>query len=1688
MPTFKRYKKKRRTRKEKNRRKNISYKRRKNKRRTRKKKMKGGGRWTRTGRKGNYQYWFHPDTQLLQRNQYGPFNQQQLVDVFGAPSNTNMADNNFQKMYNSLVSEDRSKRREQREVAQAQAQAKAMAQAMAQAQAKAQASQGSGSGGSVSSVSSGSGSSVSSSVSSSSVSSSSVSSGSGGGGSGFPLTSEKINAGIGRGQCKLILQIELSSGGQALISAIGTAIPHHIGPSSETDVLEPITFITRPLSDGTIEVTPSTDDDGPEGGYESVIINVTSLHYLLLCTNSKGEQHYLNSSIPFLAVTENKMGTPIIKQNGFTGGTSWVKWTTTTPPFTVKELKQYLTMQQGSVPGNWITLPYHTLSFSLVETSTEKKAREDMIAQGGKAMLQEQLRHQVTLDQSQDAEGKAILIPAAQQLRAKIAALQKTISDTTEQIGLRNPIPSRTVCTVEHVCSPFLIRYFEDGDGIHDTTSEARCPPGRKDEIIKIKLAFSINQTASLMYGLHEMLQPARLAALITQMETPSRLSIDKSLALRSCYQLLRCAVINNKRKISAATDPMVKRTFKLCLADKDCLTTMLTACPRAWNPIDGKAGGIVLIHLFPHKENQDSVIQDEIIRFYQLQRYGVRNKTSKSGGNSWLNGHVGVVQPPALAAMVVGEHERVFNRIRWKIMSLISRFPEGALFYGPVMSGALVNATREYNDLSKIKPPLPADNQFGNFATAPGIREPIAFSSSPPESYICVTVTPETNSLLDSLCDILKINYRYDFLKALITGGLADQEELPCYQSPIPMTLGIHGGQVSFSIDTVFIALGVKGWTKAGVDIFSSTQTDFITIIPIIEKMKQNLAQFLSQAAARIKTAVVSALAKATASNKLLLQQRITTLKDKIDAKLDNDVTGLVDEMIVQNIFVTLRFNPFWQFILDAMQVAGPMNPALVNSPKNLITDQLPSANISQACTTALANCGISEGIQCFAYRSLDDSRSSLAVLQAARYADHAPGSMAGARSTRLMQTMQISLGQGHLVYRKLLSEAQGNPLYAQHVSTFKQPSTGWLQPRPITVTQVRPSYNLSQEQNVGILFGEEFYDRINLNKCGATCSPCSSRSSEELLQTCIPKMTSCRGIGGQNPRCEFTADNLSAASCPLFKFNNKQQYVEESGAAGRLKTCMCDCYQEEYYDERGPLQGQWKTYSDERQSKCPSCFTPSAAAKAPPFLSLGPDNPYESDKALYDFVSQAKLKVGTTLKYKLVGNGGRFSPSHAVCTGSCHCQGFCLGNSRRAQTALWSLSDVAKTQPNSTFWVRDYIRDYPPNSATNMYCLMRFIYKGINVSVGGLPQSQLSISSISEMLRRLLQPQLLKAWSETPLGEDVKKTGGSLTWSFIISHIINSQLSYSGMALANATISVPVVQQGQPFAQQVAIYTFISATIFQSGLLHKDHQWTLEGQTLILNYVINNLVLSGRTSYVSMNTGYTTGSTVLVTTGSVTLNSPPNGATQGQTSSVSSQGGSQHESRSYDQTTAVEAGAGVMDALTNARSYQEEPLTGWGSNGNLTPTQLSKLASLRGKESGDRSLQETAFCGDAICLTGDLPSQMTTGLIRSMRVRCNNGSQISKRMNASVKYKGDNTYQVFVRGGSDNFGVQRPPTMAIQVLQVAPPDAALMNQLPALAQHAHTQCAARLKTLKKLVGKSGKVKKKEAKQIGLM
>ena len=43
MPTFKRYKKKRRTKKVKNRRKNRSYKKGKNKRRTRKKKMKGAG-------------------------------------------------------------------------------------------------------------------------------------------------------------------------------------------------------------------------------------------------------------------------------------------------------------------------------------------------------------------------------------------------------------------------------------------------------------------------------------------------------------------------------------------------------------------------------------------------------------------------------------------------------------------------------------------------------------------------------------------------------------------------------------------------------------------------------------------------------------------------------------------------------------------------------------------------------------------------------------------------------------------------------------------------------------------------------------------------------------------------------------------------------------------------------------------------------------------------------------------------------------------------------------------------------------------------------------------------------------------------------------------------------------------------------------------------------------------------------------------------------------------------------------------------------------------------------------------------------------------------------------------------------------------------------------------------------------
>ncbi len=45
MPTFKRYKKKKRTRKTRHQKRNTSYKKRKNKRRTRKKKMKGAGRF-----------------------------------------------------------------------------------------------------------------------------------------------------------------------------------------------------------------------------------------------------------------------------------------------------------------------------------------------------------------------------------------------------------------------------------------------------------------------------------------------------------------------------------------------------------------------------------------------------------------------------------------------------------------------------------------------------------------------------------------------------------------------------------------------------------------------------------------------------------------------------------------------------------------------------------------------------------------------------------------------------------------------------------------------------------------------------------------------------------------------------------------------------------------------------------------------------------------------------------------------------------------------------------------------------------------------------------------------------------------------------------------------------------------------------------------------------------------------------------------------------------------------------------------------------------------------------------------------------------------------------------------------------------------------------------------------------------
>ena len=110
---------------------------------------------------------------------------------------------------------------------------------------------------------------------------------------------------------------------------------------------------------------------------------------------------------------------------------------------------------------------------------------------------------------------------------------------------------------------------------------------------------------------------------------------------------------------------------------------------------------GIVLMHLFSRKDDVDSDATDRILNFYKLQRHKVRNKSSYSGEHTWLNGPVGW-DPPS-RHLAVGEGDAVFNMTRWKIMSLISRFPEGGLFYGPVMSRALVNATRAMNDLSKV-------------------------------------------------------------------------------------------------------------------------------------------------------------------------------------------------------------------------------------------------------------------------------------------------------------------------------------------------------------------------------------------------------------------------------------------------------------------------------------------------------------------------------------------------------------------------------------------------------------------------------------------------------------------------------------------------------------------------------------------------------------------------------------------------------------------------------------------------------------------------------------------------------------------------------------------------------------------------------------------------------------------------
>ena len=1236
------------------------------------------------------------------------------------------------------------------------------------------------------------------------------------------------------------------------------------------------------------------------------------------------------------------------------------------------------------------------ISRSLIEFTREELSQE-------KEARLKQLEEAVKRPEPQGGSTHNVVIPSF--ITQQTERAEQIITTTVEDVGVNGRIPKSALVQVEEVSSRFVGDLASTNDNIHDVTG-SRIPTGREDELVNVRTALAITQAEQILMGLQEMASKAQFLS-----NAPGGNNRDAVMAQRSLCQLIKQAGFCIGKTIEGtATDPAVKDMYKQTLMDKNCINTMLTVCPRIYYP-DGSAEGVVLVPVYyPNGSTCDNVLN-----------FIFRNKF-EGRGNLYQQ------------AVPI----RAFMGVRDRLMATISRFPPGALFYGPVMSTKL--AMNQQSGYFDAKSHLQSGITFNE-----GERIPLDMTRPPNEPFLIYD--PRKNNLMDQMIKYLvrKRFYRNPtvFLKQLIK--LVENQpgrRTQIYCSPIDYK---SVGQ-NASRDSLYFPLGVNGWST--VSPFTQkewTSQELLGGDPglIKQKLTRGLHLFLSNPRIRQEIAT-DAVQMQTSFDQLLQKQKelgdiIAASKHKnpnyqMTVKQNEDADRINRDIYQINLllklfkainaespqlffedsaFLLINHNPFWEMILTSLKV--PLKTPYVQTdypfydfqyiaPKNLITDQVSSNNNGVARTfDALNTCGIHEGEVCYA----SSNGEYLPTLQTARAADHAASQHQQNARHRINAAMITrTLFRRNPAHARLREGAIGNPLYALNLGFTIRASFGFTSNNhTITVIQKRASTSLSKERDPAFLFGESFYEMINATTC-SSCEPCSTTTTTDLLHTCLPNLTGAT-VSKSKKNCKFICTGCSSTS-PLLKWQVGAQNVTNKGSKTRAKTCFCDCYQEEYYNPV-ILQREQQKYQANRDQLCRRAVNP---------LNMVHDNisrPYNNDQALYNFIQATKhswIKDGLPKKYS------QFNSSLGVCTKKCGCQGKCLGNQMRARQALDAFKNLSARIPATTFdvnpqynWVSLYINAGSSdierqNHMTNVYCLVSILFE----------QMVIETAQNTIIIKEPLNSTLRDVFGQQTSAAVTKILFNQLFWSH--THITRE--------LGGQSILFPTSQGDSTFADIMSAWTTTLGDDFYSPT----------SQFLLLKFLLNSIVIG--VPSVKNLTLYQTANVETVI-GNIDIN--------GNGDFVNSSGAKSVEVE-YKGTSAAEASGKLMDSLKN------NPVA-WKIS-DRSPTTLSihvrnRHAAGKGKEIGDYGQQITAFAGEATCLSGDLNAFNRPGLAKRVSVTCRNTSLTSREMTDNIRERGDECFQLFSKPNGTNPHLS---LIAIQVLQVAPVPqdsmGAALQQLP--------------------------------------